>query len=384
MKFRSFQQFKIIKESQDFFKEIIPQDIANLYELFKKNNKKLYIVGGAVRDVIMGKYPKDFDLATDAFPEEVIEIVTKGGYSTIGEVGHKFGVVIVQTPSNKEGFEIATFREDLTSGRRPDEVKYSTIENDVLRRDLTVNALFYDIGKAEIVDLVGGVKDINQELINTVGDAEDRFQEDPLRKLRSLRFASKADFKLSDKIIKAIKKDNSLKGVSKERIRDEFKKSIETSPKPFYYLKLLTDLNLWEVMFPGLDISTDFLSTNTWIIQLSHLFRNNSEKTLRKEMNNLTFTSDEIKSVIFLLKMRDFKPEDVFEHYKYFKKTSINNETLLEFAQIYNLDMKLMKKFLNYEPTTDGNWVRSYYNLRGKEVGSEIKKIEGEKFKKSL
>jgi len=384
MKFRSFQQFKIVKESQNFFKGIIPQDIINLYELFKENDKRLYIVGGAVRDVIMGKYPKDFDLATDAFPEEVIEIVTKGGYSTIGEVGQKFGVVIVQTPSNKEGFEIATFREDLTSGRRPDEVKYSTIENDVLRRDLTVNALFYDIGKAEIVDLVGGVKDINQELINTVGDAEDRFKEDPLRKLRSLRFASKADFKLSDKIIKTIKKDNSLKGVSKERIRDEFKKSIETSPKPFYYLKLLTDLNLWEVMFPRLNISTDFLSTNTWIIQLSHLFRNNSEKTLREEMNNLTFTSDEIKSVIFLLRMRKFKPEDVFEHYKYFKKTSIDDETLLEFAQIYNLDMKIMKKFLNYKPTTDGNWVRSYYNLRGKEVGNEIKEIEGEKFKKSL
>ena len=131
------------------------------------------MVGGAVRDAILGDNPKDFDLATDAKPDEVLKIAKDNKFST-EEVGKSFGVVIVN------GNEIATFRKDIGKGSSVD---YTDIEGDVRRRDLTVNALFYDLDKKEIVDLVGGIADLKKKKIRTVGKAEERFEEDPLRKL---------------------------------------------------------------------------------------------------------------------------------------------------------------------------------------------------------
>jgi hypothetical protein len=123
----------------------IPKDVLDLHKLFKKNKRELFVVGGAVRDALLGQKPKDFDLATDAKPEEVIAILKSGGVPTIGEVGQQFGVVIAKTPSFAEGMEIATFREDIGKGRRPDAVKFSTIDQDVLRRDLTIYDSFFDL-----------------------------------------------------------------------------------------------------------------------------------------------------------------------------------------------------------------------------------------------
>ena len=136
----------------------IPSDIKKIYKLFKKNGKQLYVVGGAVRDAILGKRPKDFDLATDAKPDEVLAIAKKGGFKT-AEVGKQFGVVIVG------GHEIATFRKDIGKGRRPDAVDFTDIKGDVKRRDLTINALFYDMDKKQIVDLVGGIADLKKKKI---------------------------------------------------------------------------------------------------------------------------------------------------------------------------------------------------------------------------
>ena len=157
----------------------IPSDIKKIYKLFKKNRKQLFIVGGAVRDAILGKSPKDFDLATDAKPDEVEAIAKQGKFKTV-DVGKSFGVVIVN------GHEIATFRKDIGKGRRPDSVDYTDIQGDVKRRDLTINALFYDIGKGTIVDLVGGIADLKKKKIRTVGNPDERFDEDPLRKQNQL------------------------------------------------------------------------------------------------------------------------------------------------------------------------------------------------------
>ena len=179
MNLHNFADFKLLTEAKNSLKMNVPSDILDLHKLFKKNGKELFIVGGAVRDALLGKKPKDFDLATDAFPAEVIEIVTNAGYTTTGEVGHQFGVVIVNVPSDPAGVEVATFREDIGKGRRPDAVEYSTIDKDVLRRDLTINALLYDMGTEEVVDLVGGLEDIKNSKIRTVGVAADRFAEDP-------------------------------------------------------------------------------------------------------------------------------------------------------------------------------------------------------------
>jgi len=170
-----------INEAKNKLKLTIPSDIKKIHAAFKKSGKKLYIVGGAVRDAILGVSIKDFDLATDAKPDESLEIAKNAGFST-AEVGKAFGVVIVG------GHEVATFRRDVGKGRRPDAVDYTDIEGDVKRRDLTINALFYDMDRSEIVDLVGGIADLKNNRIRTVGKASERFEEDPLRMLRFLRF----------------------------------------------------------------------------------------------------------------------------------------------------------------------------------------------------
>lgn len=384
MQIKTFTEFQLITEAQNSLQLNIPPDIIDLYKLFQKNGKELYIVGGAVRDALLGKKPKDFDLATNALPDEVVKIVTKAGYSTIGEVGQQFGVVIVQIPSDKNGVEIATFREDVGSGRRPDSVNYSTIDKDVLRRDLTINALFYDIGTGEIVDLVGGLDDIQNQRIRTVGLATDRFAEDPLRKLRALRFAGRTNSKLDKEVADAIAIDNTLTGVSSERIRDEFKKSIELAKKPVDYLNMVSQFNLWEVMFPKLVVSKQFVNTNTWLIQLAHLFGMNSAKTLKKELNRLSFTSDEIGAIIFLTKIKDFQIADVFDLHKEFTLTKLDKNILIQFAKINKLDMKRIKTFIKYKPSTNGNWVMKEFGLKGKDIAYKIKELEAEKFRQML
>jgi len=384
MQLKTFTEFSMITEAQNSLRLNVPQDIIDPYNLFQKNGKELYIVGGAVRDALMGKKPKDFDLATNAFPEEVVKIVQGAGYSTIGEVGQQFGVVIVQIPSDKNGVEIATFREDIGKGRRPEGVNYSTIDKDVLRRDLTINALFYDIGRKEVVDLVGGIKDIQDQKIRTVGVAADRFAEDPLRKLRALRFAGRTGSKLEKGTADAILTDNSLEGVSPERVRDEFKKSIESAKKPIDYLKMVSEFNLWSVMFPNIPVSVKFVNTNTWPIQLTHLFGDNDVELIKREMNRATFSSDEVSAVIFLKSLRDFKAEDVFDIYKQFTSTKIDKNIMIQFAKINRLDLKLIKAFLKYKPSTDGKEVMQKYGIKGPQVGEKIKELEAEKFKQTI
>lgn len=171
--------------------DVIPQSVKDLHDLFSDKGKKLYLVGGSVRDFLTGDKPKDFDLATDALPDEVLEII--GSKYKTNLQGKAFGVVVVYTKDQPEGMEIATFREDLYDGkigttRNPD-VKFTSIEQDVLRRDLRINGLFYDLEKREIVDLVGGVEDIKNRTISMIGDPDLRIKEDPLRILRAIRMA---------------------------------------------------------------------------------------------------------------------------------------------------------------------------------------------------
>ena len=384
MNLHNFADFKLLTEAKNSLKMNVPSDILDLHKLFKKNGKELFIVGGAVRDALLGKKPKDFDLATDAFPAEVIEIVTNAGYTTTGEVGHQFGVVIVNVPSDPAGVEVATFREDIGKGRRPDAVEYSTIDKDVLRRDLTINALFYDMGTEEVVDLVGGLEDIKNSKIRTVGVAADRFAEDPLRKLRALRFAGRTGSKLEKETAEAILTDNSLEGISPERIRDEFKKSVTTAKSAKKYLEMVSEFKLWNIMFPSLPISQKFVNTNTWLIQLTQLFMANDTDLLKKEMNKATFSNDEISGVIFLKNLMAFNPANVFDTHKQFKNSGLDKKVILEFVKINRLDAKMIKAFFKYKPSTNGRDVMKEFGLKGPAISDKINQIEADKFKKLL
>src|SRR5581483_8597347 len=291
-------------------------DVKSLAMLFHTNGYALHLVGGAVRDAVMGKKPKDFDLATDATPDQVERLLHTTGRWLTDAVGKAFGVIRTRTythdGSPSEEYEIATFREDLSAGRHP-QVRFATIKEDVQRRDLTINALFYDITAQEVVDLVGGLDDIRHKVIRTVGRPEDRFAEDRLRVLRAIRFAVKLGFEISKKTFAAIQRDNNLDGVSFERVRDELVKSIVAAEKPQRLMNLMTSLGLWDRVLPGLKVSTyldNLVSTrgvdsNTVPVVLALILDDENLETLGKKLLHLKYSVDEVAQVTFLLRLRN-------------------------------------------------------------------------------
>ena len=346
----------------------VPSDIVKIQKGFKKNGKKLYVVGGAVRDAILGKSPKDFDLATDAKPDEVLKIAKDLGMKTV-EVGKSFGVVMVG------GHEIATFRKDIGKGRRPSSVDYTDIEGDVRRRDLTINALFYDIDRKEIVDLVGGIKDLQKKKIRTVGKAEERFDEDPLRKLRALRFQARLGGSLDKELLNALQKDPSLKGVSFERVRDEVVKSIKSAKDTKKYMELNDKIGFTSLIFPNLKISKPYINDNDYILFLASLLKKNNPSVLGKQLNKLTYSNDERNNIVFLVSLQHFKPEEVVVFKKLQEKTSLSDDQIVKFGKLIGKDMK---KFVNFNLSVGGKDVPS--DIKGAEIGLWIKNKEKENF----
>ena len=358
---------RVIKESKQL-KLRVPSDIIKIQKGFKKNGKKLYVVGGAVRDAILGKSPKDFDLATDAKPDEVLKIAKDLGMKTV-EVGKSFGVVMVG------GHEIATFRKDIGKGRRPSSVDYTDIEGDVRRRDLTINALFYDIDKKEIVDLVGGIADLKKKNIRTVGKAKERFDEDPLRKLRALRFQARLGGNLDKELLNALQNDPSLKGVSAERIRDEVVKSIKSAKDTKKYMELNDKIGFTQLIFPNLKISKPYIKDNDYILFLASLLKKNNPSVLGKQLNKLTYSNDERNNIVFLVSLQHFKPEEVVVFKKLQEKTSLSDDQIVKFGKIIGEDMK---KFVNFNLSVGGKDVPK--DITGPQIGLWIKNKEKENF----
>jgi poly(A) polymerase len=205
-----------------------------------------YLVGGCVRDMAIGREPKDFDVATAATPDEIESLfMTK----TVA-VGKAFGVM--QVSSKEIFFEVATFRKDMDyqDGRRPEGVTFCGAEEDVLRRDFTVNGLLYDLSSEVIVDMVGGLDDLDRRTIRAIGTAQERFAEDHLRVLRAIRFSVQLDFVIEEQTWAAlIASAGSLVRISRERIRDEFMKMIASS-QPSRAVAMLVDSGCFPFVVP--------------------------------------------------------------------------------------------------------------------------------------
>ena len=344
----------------------VPSDIRKIYKLFKKNKKQLYIVGGAVRDAILGKRPKDFDLATDAKPDEVLKIAKQGGLKTY-EVGKAFGVVVVG------GHEIATFRKDIGKGRRPKAVDFSDIKGDVNRRDLTINALFYDMGRDEIVDLTGGLEDLKKKIIRTVGVAKERFDEDPLRKLRALRFQAVVGGKMDKDTEKALMINPSLKGVSFERIREEFIKGIKKGKNPKLFMEALDKFGFTKQMFPNLKLQKPYPQVNDYILFLSMMLRKNDLGKLGKKLNSLKYTGNDVNNITFLIYLHQhFKPEVIYITKKMQEKTTLTKRQIVVFGGMIGKDFRKLVKF-NLSVKGGG---KEFVGLKGKEIGDKIKELE--------
>ena len=251
---------------------VIPKDVKNVIAKLEKSGFGAYIVGGCVRDFLLEKEPKDWDVTTNAKPEEIQKVFPDSFYE------NNFLTVTVRVGSGKEaaasakGFgepreiEITTYRLEAkySDKRHPDQVKYAKkLEDDLSRRDFTINAIALKIQnpkskiqKYEIIDLFDGQKDLKNKIIRTVGNPEERFGEDALRMLRAVRFAATLGFTIEKETAKAIKKNSRgtpwvVEAISQERIRDEFIKII-MSDNASDGVELLRELGLLKYIVPEL------------------------------------------------------------------------------------------------------------------------------------
>lgn len=225
-----------------------------IIEALRRHGFSAYLVGGCVRDKLLGHEPKDYDVVTTALPEEVASVLLNELQATPMEVGKQFGITIVNLGG--ENVEIATTRHDgpYSDGRRPDWVRTGVgIDQDSKRRDFTVNAMFQDPADGTIHDFHGGQDDLKNRLIRAVGAAKERIVEDRLRMLRAVRFAVKLGFEIEPELYDEICRRASelLETVAWERVRGEFS-GILTSPQPRRGLRVLRDTGLLEQILPEL------------------------------------------------------------------------------------------------------------------------------------
>jgi len=232
----------------------IPKEVLNVVKTLKNKGFKAYIVGGCVRDMLLGRKPKDWDVTTSATPEEIQASFENTFYTnefgTVGVVNDEAEdptvKVIEATPFRLEG--------EYSDARRPDTVIFSTnIEDDLKRRDFTINALAYDPEDGELLDLYNGIKDMHDGVLRAVGEPQERFNEDALRILRAIRIAAELGFAIDPKTKEAMQASEAQLGkISKERIRDEFVRIIN-SPKPMAALVLAHELGVLKYIVPELE-----------------------------------------------------------------------------------------------------------------------------------
>ena len=363
----------------------LPNSVLKMNQIFKENGYELYVVGGAVRDLLYGSEPKDFDLATNAKPEEIKSILNM--YRTI-ELGEQFGIVNVVTEDGQ--YEIATFRRDIGKGRRPDSVEFTTIDQDVKRRDLTINALFYDIDKGEVVDLVGGIGDIERNVVRTVGSPEDRFGEDRLRILRAIRFAGRFGSDLDPETDLALQRDASLEGISGERIRDEFIKGIISAKSLKKYMTMLDKYNLFDWIFSSLDVNKRAYSllngkADDYVVILARLLKNNDIDLLRRKLNELKYSADEIKTIVFLISLLKLNVDTAYLLKKMQQTAGVSDDQVRNFGANEGIPSQLLDSFEQYRLSVSGPEAMEKFGLKpGPELGKAIQKMETDNFEKLL
>ena len=252
----------------------IPDILKKMNKIFAQHGYKAYLVGGAVRDMLMGKEPHDWDVTTDATPEQVMSIFRK-----VIPTGIAHGTVTVHFMKNE--IEVTTFRteSDYSDGRHPDKVEYTgNIEEDLSRRDFTINAIASYLGDGTITDPFHGRDDIKRKVIRTVGNPLERFSEDGLRPVRAVRFSAQLGFEIERETLKAISEPEILKktsGISLERFRDELLKLMKAE-KPSAGLKLMEESGILDIFIPEFKkcrgcIQGDFRGYHQFDV-LDHLF----------------------------------------------------------------------------------------------------------------
>ena len=321
-------------------------------------------------------------MATGAAPEAVIDIVSKDPGSKVDLTGKSFGVVRVNTEDGNE-YEIATFRKDIGSGRRPDAVEFTSIEDDVNRRDLTINALFYDMDSGEVVDYVGGIEDIKSGVVKAVGDPSERFQEDKLRILRAVRFAGRMGSDLDPETEAAIMEDNDLTEVSPERTRDELIKGLTSSQDIGHFLGLLDKLDLFPQIFPGLHVNSGAgVATKDIPAQLSLILGDNDPEQVKQVLKRMKYTNDEVDAVGFMLKFPDIVKETAPAVKKEFIRLKMDPDQLQEFTKPFGIPQKTVDAFLAFAEAPPAASPKDLMaqGLKGPDIGKAMQDAESEAY----
>jgi tRNA nucleotidyltransferase/poly(A) polymerase len=234
----------------------LPESVSQILKKFQDNKYEIYIVGGAVRDILMGKIVHDWDFTTNATPEQILKVIPGGLYNNL------YGTVFTDNPDDNENpHEITTFRkeEGYSDARHPDKVTWGkSLEDDLSRRDFTINALAIrhlgggQMDSSEVLDFYNGQKDIDAKIIRAVGDPNERFSEDALRMMRAVRIATQLGFTIEEKTFDAIKNNAGLiQKIAKERIKEELFKII-ASYNACDGMILLKDVGLMDQILPEL------------------------------------------------------------------------------------------------------------------------------------
>ncbi len=273
-----------------------------IYEILKKlndNGYKAYIVGGFVRDYLLNKKTKtyDVDITTNAKPKELMEI-----FKELHPISMEYGNVIINTDKYK--FEITTFRKDIKyiNNRKPEKIVYiDNLSEDLLRRDFTINAICMDKDK-RIIDETNGKADLKKKIIKSIGDSDKKIEEDSLRILRAIRFATILNFKLDEELKKSIKKyKNILTNLSYERKKEELNKIFNSANKK-YGISLLKELDLLEVLeLKNIDnvlLTKDQMGMWATITDANYPF-SKTEKELIDEINNLLKENLNEKEILY-------------------------------------------------------------------------------------
>ena len=449
----NFRQFieNDAQEGQESMSARIPLDpeVHLLKQIFERADFDLVVAGGAVRDYLFHVHsgagsqfkPKDIDLATDAPPEVVTEILrapmarAKGIRSK--PVGEAFGVIMAQVPRfdspdepQYKNYEIATFREDIgkTGGHKPEDVRFGvTRAEDAKRRDLTMNAMMYDIPLSSnkegvIHDYNGGLgfDDIKNKIARPVGDPAERFDEDPLRPLRLIRFFARYNpsgpevIEQGDpKTAKALKQYSELRNISNERIGQELLAGLQSSLNPVNFLKILHHFGYMERIFGGLQVNNRVeqlykLRNNASLMRnpkivMAFLLKDNDSNQVASRLKTLAAAGAEIdrfklpENVKFLIDLLKFDPSEVAQYSRQRERLrpergnvpftpemiDIHNEEIAGWAALMGLDMNIINRFSQFQRSVSGHDPR-LAGVEGPDIGKRMKELEAEKFRQAM
>ncbi len=292
-------------------------DVQEIFKRFHERNFEIFIVGGAVRDFLLKETIEDIDFTTNAKPEEIKEL-----FSETIDIGKRFGTIKVKL--NNRFFEITTYRSEdqYTDSRHPDKLKFTNnLEQDLSRRDFTINGLCLDENN-KIIDKFNGLEDLDNKVIRTIGNPEERFNEDQLRKWRALRFAIEKDFKIENKTLLAISQNPDTSNISIERIREEFNRILLSKNVSRANL-LFNQTQLFNQLLKRIGINNKFLLSDNYV-NLIFQYLPNLEKDLEIIYSALVDPMSYQEAELFLNKLKLSKQ---------FIKTILNNKLALSFLE---------------------------------------------------